>query len=380
MAFRFNTPPGIVFGDLLVTGDLTVEGSSTVEVDSTVLGDMDIQGQLIIDTDNVEAFLVRADGDGGDVFAVDTINDLVIITSSLTFGATPAATGTIRLQNVDSIVARNQNDNADLNMMSHDASANLLIGSSVSPRITFPQGPILDLPAVLSIGVNPASTGAIRLPNSSAISWRNFANNGDISMLSFSSSDVFEFGTSAVFVLNINPPRVVIGAGTLTIENSDINGLRVQDTSNIAILRVDTANEEVIASGKLTINHLPSNEGLVETSIQHVTATTGNLSGPTATLVGLIPAGALLLGITTSVLSGVGGPAGYDVGDGVDVDRWGASISTTIGTDSDITDYTSTALTYFPTATDVIITSDGVDFSGSGNIRVAVHYITLVAP
>ena len=76
MAFRFNTPPGIVFGDLLVTGDLTVEGSSTVEVDSTVLGDMDIQGQLIIDTDNVEAFLVRADGDGGDVFAVDTINDL----------------------------------------------------------------------------------------------------------------------------------------------------------------------------------------------------------------------------------------------------------------------------------------------------------------
>lgn len=86
--FRVNpvdlSAGGTIFGDLIITGDLTVQGSSTVEVDSTV------QGQLIIDTDNVEALLVRMDGDMGDVLIVDTVNDAVHLgadTTILTFGA-----------------------------------------------------------------------------------------------------------------------------------------------------------------------------------------------------------------------------------------------------------------------------------------------------
>lgn len=289
-------------------------------------------------------------------------------------------TGNIRIPNAAAYLMRNQNDNADFVALSSDGSANLLIGDASMPRITFATGPVIDFPSPILLGTTPAQSGTIRLASASSIVFRNAANNADIDVFRFSSSDVFQFGTSAIVSINLNSPNIVIGAGRLTVKKSDTDTLVVTDVSNIKILRVDTTNEEVIASGKLTINHLPSSEGLVETSIQHVTAVTGNLSGQTATLAGLIPAGVLLLGITTSVLSLPGGPTGYDVGDGVDVDRWGASIGTAIGTDSDITDYTSTALTYFPTGSDVVITSDGIDFTNSGNIRVAVHYMTLVAP
>jgi hypothetical protein len=67
------------------------------------------------------------------------------------------------------------------------------------------------------------------------------------------------------------------------------------------------------------------------------------------------------------------------VGDGVDADFWGSSILVASGTTSDITDYTSSTLRNFPTANDVVITSDGVDFTG-GEVRITVHYRTLTAP
>jgi hypothetical protein len=76
------------------------------------------------------------------------------------------------------------------------------------------------------------------------------------------------------------------------------------------------------------------------------------------------------------VLVGVGGPASFDVGDGINVDRWGASISATFGTTTDITDFTSGAVTTFPATNDVVITSTGVDFT-SGSIRITIHYTTL---
>ncbi|MCK5318427.1 MAG: hypothetical protein KAJ55_10950, partial [Anaerolineales bacterium] len=83
------------------------------------------------------------------------------------------------------------------------------------------------------------------------------------------------------------------------------------------------------------------------------------------------------IGVTVRVLVSVGGPASFDVGDGTDVDRWGAAILSTIGTTTDITDFSSGAVTTFPLANDVVITSTGVDFT-SGSIRITVHYMTLV--
>lgn len=115
------------------------------------------------------------------------------------------------------------------------------------------------------------------------------------------------------------------------------------------------------------------------TQIRTAEATVVTSSGSSVTASNLIPAGSFVIGLTTRVTTLVTGPAGYDVGDGADVDRWGNSILVAEDTTSDITDFQSSALTLFPAANDVVITSDGVDFT-AGEILITVHYMTLVAP
>ena len=58
-------------GNVQMDGDLTVVGSLTA---SSVTYET-----VIIDSDNAEALLVRKDGDGGDVFAVDTTNTCLLV-------------------------------------------------------------------------------------------------------------------------------------------------------------------------------------------------------------------------------------------------------------------------------------------------------------
>jgi hypothetical protein len=74
--------------DFVVSTDLIVFGMSTFA------GGQTFDGQVILDLDNTEALLVRKDGDGGDVFIIDTINDVVRLASNdtfLTFGASSDA-------------------------------------------------------------------------------------------------------------------------------------------------------------------------------------------------------------------------------------------------------------------------------------------------
>lgn len=94
----------------------------------------------------------------------------------------------------------------------------------------------------------------------------------------------------------------------------------------------------------------------------------------------VIPAGSIVLGITVRVETTITGPATFSIGDGVDVDRWGSGIPVAAGTRTDITDYTSTTLTYnLAGNANVVITSDGVDFTG-GDVRVVCHYMQVFAP
>jgi hypothetical protein len=113
--------------------------------------------------------------------------------------------------------------------------------------------------------------------------------------------------------------------------------------------------------------------------VRHAEAVVSTPSGSSATAAGLIPAGSFVIGITTRVQDpGISGPAGFDVGDGIDVDRWGNSLDPSSNAISDIRDFTSGAVTLFPTANDVVITSDGVDFTG-GSVRITVQYLSLNA-
>ena len=62
---------GTISGDVTIDGDLTVEGGGSLAFDEI------IEGTQVIDVTSTEAFLVRKNSDGGDVFIVDTTNTAV---------------------------------------------------------------------------------------------------------------------------------------------------------------------------------------------------------------------------------------------------------------------------------------------------------------
>jgi len=99
----------------------------------------------------------------------------------------------------------------------------------------------------------------------------------------------------------------------------------------------------------------------------------------TATTTGLLPAGCILLGLSTYVTDTITGASvtGYTVGDGTDADRWGDITGTAIGTDSTIADWTAVGIV-ITSATDVTITATGGTFT-AGAIRIVAHYIDATA-
>ena len=109
-------------------------------------------------------------------------------------------------------------------------------------------------------------------------------------------------------------------------------------------------------------------------------------AGATVTWSNAIPAGAEVLGVATRVGTQLGnssGTTGYKIGTAADPDRWGDITGVIVGTVSDMSDYTGTALTsrdIYTTATDIILTANGGDFDGTGTIKVVVFFRKLNAP
>lgn len=169
-------------------------------------------------------------------------------------------------------------------------AANTVLGSNGTIN-AFTGAPTLS--TSLSIGTNPATVGAIRLANNTAISGRNAANSVDINLISTDSSDRVLIGASASAV------RVsLLGAGVV---HSDASGT----LSSSTITNADLAGS--IAVTKL----LGGTDGQV---LQTVTATptwstyAGDVTGkPTAsTVVALTGSGGTVAMHGTTILSDAG--------------------------------------------------------------------------
>ena len=103
------------------------------------------------------------------------------------------------------------------------------------------------------------------------------------------------------------------------------------------------------------------------------------LTGATVTVSNLIPATVFLLGVFVEVLSEVSGTlATFDVGDGSDVDRWGAGIGLTELTRTTNDDFTATDSmgVFILSATDVVLDADGANAFSAGTIRIGVVFLT----
>lgn len=104
-------------------------------------------------------------------------------------------------------------------------------------------------------------------------------------------------------------------------------------------------------------------------------------SAASFTLTGAIPAGVLLLGVTTRIDTTCTTATGYTVGDGSDVDLWGVAAAVAAGTATGGAAFTAAGAsgTFSTTARDVVVTASGGSFDGTGVITVCVHCIILEA-
>jgi hypothetical protein len=108
-------------------------------------------------------------------------------------------------------------------------------------------------------------------------------------------------------------------------------------------------------------------------------ATLSAVSGASVTATALIPAGAVVMGVTSKVTTALGttnSTTGYKIGTGADDDRWGDITGTAEGTTSDNRDWTAGTIECFPAATDVIVTATGGNFDATGVIYLSVQYMT----
>jgi len=102
-------------------------------------------------------------------------------------------------------------------------------------------------------------------------------------------------------------------------------------------------------------------------------------SGSTFTFTNIIPAGVWVKAIYSIVTASITGATSYDVGDGVDPDRWAAAVPISIGNSSDPSDYSVGESMFFNGAiSDVVLTANGADFT-AGEVTVAVIFETYSA-
>ena len=104
-------------------------------------------------------------------------------------------------------------------------------------------------------------------------------------------------------------------------------------------------------------------------------ATATAMSGASVTLTNIIPAGAVVVGVTCKVTTAITGATSFQLGTAADPDRFGAAIAITLGATSDNRDWTSGTIECFLPATSLVLTANGSNFTG-GAVYVSVQYLS----
>jgi hypothetical protein len=126
-----------------------------------------------------------------------------------------------------------------------------------------------------------------------------------------------------------------------------------------------------------TTSIAPFTANNAELRVAQVAALQSAMTGATVTATNLIPVG-FLIGITVRVTTLITGATTFDIGDGVDVDRWGAAIAVAAGTVTTIASYTANGFGQFGAVNNVVLTANGANFT-AGAVRITAHYINPVA-
>lgn len=168
--------------------------------------------------------------------------------------------------------------------------------------------------------------------------------------------------SGAGFFLNDSAARIQLGssAGSPNIHRDSDGGCGVRNSTSQQVFRLyDTF-------GSATDYH--------RLGIATARASLSGLSGASVTASAIIPAGAIVVGVTAKVLTAVTGATSWQLGTAADPDRFAAAGGIALGSTTDNRNWTSGALECFLTATNLVLTANGANFTG-GAIYISVQYI-----
>jgi hypothetical protein len=305
--------------------------------------------------------------------------------ANLRFGAADAAAPVAQTLSVQSVVAGTTNT----------AGANLTItgsqgtGTGAGGSIVFqvaPAGTTGTAQNALADAVTINANRSVNFAHSILIGRAGFTQIASINAgtyngeLGFGPASVATSGF-ALYVNNNSRAAVVrsdgyfgFAANTTNDGNSTIDTIIVRDAANTLAQRNGAVAQESRVYGSYT-----SDTNFQRMSIKTLRESSGALSGATYVTTIAIPAYANLIGVTTRVTTEVTGATTYDVGDGSDVDLWGAAIGIALGSQSRTADFTAVAAVgAAATSRTVTLTANGSNFTG-GVVEICLHYLTTEA-
>ncbi len=156
------------------------------------------------------------------------------------------------------------------------------------------------------------------------------------------------------------------GGISVTLPTGDIFEI---DVNSIDQLLVDANG--VTAKNDLISEDQANGQQLI---VKSATVVKSAMVGATVTATNLIPAGATVIGVTVRVTTLITGATSFDIGDGSDIDAWGATVAVALNTTTDGTDFTWTGPQAYASANSIVLTANGSSFT-AGAVRITVHYI-----
>jgi len=159
------------------------------------------------------------------------------------------------------------------------------------------------------------------------------------------------------------------GNNSASVLATDINAAFFSDAVGEVVMRDDTNGDQAFFLSPERASSTDFQRSGVKTS----TIIRATASGASVVTSGLVPAGKILLAISCRVDTTVTGATTFDVGDGTDVDRYGAAILLPAGTIVIDQDYTADPYQFSTSAQEVTLTANGANFTG-GSVTIVAYY------
>jgi hypothetical protein len=149
----------------------------------------------------------------------------------------------------------------------------------------------------------------------------------------------------------------------------------------------DTSTHEFIGTDVTSIGQPVTNAHFSQSAFMGASAKLRNvvrdvtLTGASVSLVGVIPPGALVIGVEGKLTTTITGASGYQVGVSGDATRYADRAATASG-DAFTPQHSASSEVgsrYYRAYTDLVVTAKTADFTG-GTLRVAVQYFSFTAP